>query len=67
MTKTFELNGKAYATDAETLKVLKAVVKSAKATGDTTAVQAIMEFGLMAGRIVEGFNITEAKRLGWFK
>jgi hypothetical protein len=53
MTATFQLNGKSYQTDAETLNVLRSVMPSAKSTGDSSAVQAIMGLGLHSGRIVE--------------
>lgn len=49
----FTLNGKTYATDAETLAVLNSVMPSAKATGDSSAVIAIIELGLKFGRIQE--------------
>jgi hypothetical protein len=53
MNATFEMNGKTYTTDVETLEVLRSIVPSAKATGDSSAVIAVMEIGLMTGRIVE--------------
>ena len=37
-TVMFEMNGKAYRTDPETLNVLRSIVPSAKATGDHSAV-----------------------------
>jgi hypothetical protein len=49
---TFELNGQSYSTDAETLAVLRSVAPSAKASGDSSAVIAIVELGLRTGRIV---------------
>lgn len=52
-TATFEMNGKTYKTDAETVKVLRMVVPRAKASGDVSAVTAVMGLGLKAGRIVE--------------
>lgn len=51
LNKTFELNGDGYRTDAETLKVLNSVMPTAKKTGNSTAVQAILFLGLKAGRI----------------
>ncbi len=53
MDKTFELNGKAYRTDTETLELLRVVVPRAKASGDGSALFAMMHFGQLAGRIVE--------------
>lgn len=54
MTKyTFELNGKFYRADAETLAVLRSVMHAAKAGGDSSAVIAIMALGERTGRIVE--------------
>lgn len=49
----FELNGKTYSTDAETLKVLRVIIPSAKASGDSSAVVAVMALGQMNGRIQE--------------
>ena len=51
--KTFEMNGKAYKTDSETLNVLRIVCPSAKETDDMSAVAAVMILGQQAGRIVE--------------
>jgi hypothetical protein len=48
----FELNGKRYATDEATIHVLRGIVPSAKATGDSSAVIAVMELGLHTRRIV---------------
>ena len=48
---TFEMDGEAYETDKETLSVLRSIVPSAKDTGDASAVAAVMELGLMNGRI----------------
>lgn len=53
MTKTFEMNGKAYQTDAEILEVLRSIVPDAKASGDASAVKWVMELGLHMGRIKE--------------
>lgn len=50
-TKTFEMNGKGYRTDSETLEVLRSIVPDARAANDTSAVQALMDLGLAAGRI----------------
>lgn len=52
-TKTFEMNGKGYETDAETLNVLRSIVPAAKQAGDASAVAAVMELGLETGRIRE--------------
>ena len=53
MTKTFQLNGLSYRTDAETLKVLRSVMPGAKKSGDSTAVQFIIFAGTKTGRIVQ--------------
>lgn len=47
------MNGKTYTTDAETLNVLRSIIPAAKASGDYSAVAAVMELGLKTGRIVE--------------
>lgn len=49
----FEMNGKTYSTDEETLKILREIVPCAKETGDSSAVMAIMFLGLKTGRITE--------------
>ena len=51
--KTFEMNGLAYETDAETLAVLQSIIPGAKSSGDMSAVFAVMHFGLKQGRIRE--------------
>lgn len=53
MTNKFELNGKWYMTDDETIKVLRSIIPSAKNSSDSTAVIAVMALGLKAGRIIE--------------
>ena len=53
LTMTFEMNGKGYRTDEETLDMLRSIVPSAKATGDSSAVMFAMDLGLAGGRIVE--------------
>jgi len=53
MKTRFEINGKSYRTDVETLEVLRSLVPAAKAAGDGSAVQAVIFAGLKAGRIVE--------------
>jgi len=53
MTATFEMNGKTYQTDTETLAVLRSVIPSAKAANDFSAVAAIMILGQETGSIVE--------------
>jgi len=50
---TFELNGKTYETDKETLEVLRSIVPSARQGGDASAVAVVMELGLETGRIKE--------------
>lgn len=59
----FELNGKTYTTDAETLNVLRSIMPSAKSTGDSTAVQAVMYMGLHTNRIVDVSDYLELIRL----
>lgn len=49
--KTFQLNGSTYETDAATLKVLRSVTPAAKASGDGSAVQAIIFLGMQTGRV----------------
>lgn len=51
--KTFTLNGKTYQTDTETLNVLRSIIPSAKTTGDSSAVIAVIELGKMTRRIIE--------------
>ena len=53
LTHGFEMNGKTYRTDAETLSVLRTVVPRAKESGDSSALCAVMMFGQATGRIVE--------------
>ena len=50
---TFEMNGKTYSTDQATLELLREIVPAAKATGDSSAVIAVMELGAKYGRIIE--------------
>jgi hypothetical protein len=47
----FELNGTWYETDAETLALLRQIIPSARETGDSSAVIAVMALGEMTGRI----------------
>lgn len=49
----FELNGKSYRTDEETLNVLRSIVPAGKAANDMSAIIAVMELGLASGRIEE--------------
>lgn len=53
MTNKFELNGKWYTTDGETIEVLRSIIPAAKNSGDSTAVIAVMALGLKSGRIIE--------------
>ena len=53
MNHKFEMSGKEYRTDKETLEILRSIVPAAKETGDTSAVAAIMAMGIKTGRIVE--------------
>jgi hypothetical protein len=48
---TFLLNDRAYETDEETLQVLRGIMPSAKATGDSSAVMALILLGEHTGRI----------------
>ena len=48
---TFEMNGNAYSTDAETLEVLRSIVPSAKVANDMSAVILVMDLGEATGRI----------------
>ncbi|MFH1664895.1 MAG: hypothetical protein ABIA77_01990 [Candidatus Omnitrophota bacterium] len=54
--KTFEMNGKAYQTDEETLDLLRDIVPQAKRVGDFSAVIAVMDLGEHTGRIREITN-----------
>ncbi len=54
--KLFTLNGITYQADAGTLSVLRDIMPNAKATGDSSAVIAMIELGKMTGRIVEVAN-----------
>jgi hypothetical protein len=58
-TKTFEMNGNAYQTDTATLELLRSLVPSAKLTGDSSAVQAVMLLGLQHGRIRQIANVNQ--------
>jgi hypothetical protein len=49
----FTINGKTYSTDSETINVLRSIIGSAKASGDYSAVVAVMALGEKTGRIVE--------------
>jgi len=51
MKVTFEINGNAYQTDAQTLDVLRSIVPAAKAANDFSAVIAVMALGQAGGRI----------------
>jgi len=51
--KNFEMNGKTYRTDAETLALLNVIIPNAKAANDFSAVTAVMGMGLKTGRITE--------------
>lgn len=53
MTKTFEMNNKAYRTDASTLETLRSIIPAARAANDFTAVTAVMALGLKYGKINE--------------
>ena len=49
----FEMNGKYYQTDEETLEVLRTLIPQAKLSQDFLAVSIVMTFGLKSGRIYE--------------
>ena len=51
--KTFEMNGKAYQTDDETLELLRDIIPQAKRAGDFSAVMLVMDLGEHTGRIKE--------------
>jgi len=51
-TEPFELNGRFYKTDAETLCVLRSLMPGAKSSGDGSAVISAIEIGQVSGRIV---------------
>ena len=53
MNEKFELNGKTYKTDENTIKILRTIVTSAKENNDTSALQTMMILGEMTGTIVE--------------
>lgn len=53
MTAKFELNGKTYKTDENTIKILRTIVAKAKETKDTSALQTMMILGEMTKTIVE--------------
>lgn len=50
---TFEMDGKGYRTDEETLNVIRSVVKHMEETGSNAGVAAVMGMGLKTGCIVE--------------
>jgi hypothetical protein len=53
LTETFTIDTITYKTDAETLTVLRSIIAAAHATGDNSAVAAVMFLGLKTGRIVK--------------
>jgi hypothetical protein len=53
MTNTFEINGKTYKTDEQTIKVLRSIMESAKQSNDYSAVIAVMEIGQLTHSIEE--------------
>ena len=53
LSEKFSMSGKTYRTDTETLEVLRQLVPPSKASGDSSAVTAVMSLGLEFGRIVE--------------
>ena len=56
LNQTFEMNGKAFQTDTETLNLLRQIIPCAKIKNDASAVQAVMNIGLQYGRIREIAN-----------
>jgi hypothetical protein len=53
---SFEMNGKFYRTDKETLNVLDGIMPSAIKNNDLSALAAVMFLGLESGRICEVKN-----------
>jgi hypothetical protein len=53
MSSVFEMNGKTYVTDEETLSVLRSVITQGKSSQDFSAVTAIMIFGQKTNRVRE--------------
>ena len=51
MTNTFTLNNETYRTDAETVEVLRSIMPSARKSGDSSAVVAVIALGQATGRI----------------
>ena len=51
--RRFKLNGRRYVTDSETRDLLRSIIPNAKASGDSSAVIAVMEVGIASGRIRE--------------
>lgn len=56
---TFELNGRCYTTDQATIEALRSVVPGAEISGDSSAVQAVLELGLATRRIREQVASTD--------
>lgn len=52
LTKTFEMNGKAYTTDAQTLELLRTKAVPAAKAGNDKMLSYVMTIGLGTGRIV---------------
>lgn len=50
--QTFEMNGRAYQTDAATLEMIRGLVRDARMSGDTSAVEFAVTLGQMGGGIV---------------
>lgn len=53
MSANFEMNGKTYKTDEDTINVLREQIEIAKTSGDYSAVIAIMAIGIASETIVE--------------
>jgi len=51
LTERFRIDGRTYATDAETLRVLETAYPRMIASGDGSAVICVMVLGLRAGRV----------------
>ena len=51
--ETIKLNGKTYKTDSETASLLRDILPQAVKVNDFSAAWAILDLGLMTGRITE--------------
>ena len=51
--RRFKRNGRRYVTDSETRDRLRSIIPEAKASGDSSAVIAVLDAGIASGRIRE--------------